>query len=110
MSEREADKLIKILQDSVDDPMWPDHVEMPKRILRIVIERLSNPAQGVGMHGTLTLIKKLAWYYDINDCVDMGMDDTLEVPVLDLKNAHEICVALGIEPEPYAHRRSASDA
>lgn len=33
-------KLLKILRDSVDDPMWADHVEMPKRILRIVIDRL----------------------------------------------------------------------
>jgi hypothetical protein len=41
-----TDKLLKILQDSVDDPMWADHVEMPKRILRIVIERLRGDAQG----------------------------------------------------------------
>lgn len=39
------DTLLTILQNCVDDPMWADHVEMPKRILRIVIERLRNGAQ-----------------------------------------------------------------
>jgi hypothetical protein len=33
--------LICELQNAVDDPMWPDHVEMPKRTLRAVVSALA---------------------------------------------------------------------
>ncbi len=38
-------ELLEKLQLCIDDPMWADHVEMPKRLLRIVIEHLNAVAQ-----------------------------------------------------------------
>lgn len=38
-------ELLAKLQLSVDDPMWANHVEMSKRLLRTVIEQLRSDAQ-----------------------------------------------------------------
>jgi len=46
-SKPETDALVTLLQSYADDPMWADHAEVSKRVLRLAIERLQFiPAQG----------------------------------------------------------------
>lgn len=94
------EELLTKLQLCVDDPMWPDHVEMPKQLIRIVIEQLTRHAQRA--QRTNLLIQQLAWYYRVNDCAERHEDDAIEVPILDLRVAYEIARDLGLPDGPAA--------
>jgi hypothetical protein len=48
----------------------------------------------------MALLRRLAWYYEVNDCGDRPYDDALEVPISDLKAARTIIKALGFEAAP----------
>lgn len=49
---------------------------------------------------SLHLIQQLAWYYDVNDCLDRPNGAALKVPVVDLCEAKRIALALGLPTGP----------
>lgn len=62
---------------------------------------MSNMKAANAAPNMLALLKKLAWYYDVNDCQERSDDDTMEIPILDLRNAYELVTAIGENPEPH---------
>jgi hypothetical protein len=48
---------------------------------------------------TMTLLKRLAWYYEINDCQERPRD-MLGVPNRDLLEALKLVRIAGLSPEP----------
>lgn len=48
-------------------------------------------------------LKPFGYYYELNDCQDRRLDDALEVPIADLKRAHEL---VGGE---HPHQQTGSD-
>lgn len=48
----------------------------------------------------MRLLQRLAWYYQVNDCQDRRVDDCVEVPIGDLREALRAIEAIGKEPHP----------
>ena len=75
-----------------------------ERVQATRLERTIKSTPGSGEtkahNAELTLLKRFAWYYQINDCQERQPDDALEVPISDLREALDLVKAAGVDPAP----------